>query len=207
MKTLNNTSILNGLLHHDRPTVKYVYKQYFPMVREMVLRSPRSSIADAEDVFMNALEVVYLKIRKGILQLNCQFATYLYAICYRQWCKELRRRNQQLDVELFMKKNYPEIGNDIQYDIEEGEKLNLYRQKFNELTKGSQDILRLSFLGLSGDEIANKLGLSSAAYVYKKCSHCRKKLMHLIRKDVRYFELKESVFKTLPADKYAPYQA
>jgi len=186
---MNNSSILNGLLQHDKQIVEYVYRQFFPRIKEMVLRTPDANNADAEDVFMNSLELIYLKINKGVLQLKCQFSNYLYAICYRKWCKELRRRNRAADPELFVEKFHIEVEKDIQTGIEAQEQLSLYRQKFSELNEISQKMLRLSFTGLSGEEIATKLGLRNATYVYKKCSLSRKKLIYLIRNDARYIEL------------------
>ena len=192
MKNNHSTdSLLNGLLRHDKRVVKFIYKQYFPMIKNMVLKSPNTSTADAEDIFVIGLEAIYVRLEQGELTLDCQFSSFLYEICKRQWSKELRKRNRVIDQKTLEKRLYPHHSeSNIQKCLEEAEKLSLYREQFEKLGNSCKQLLELGFKGFSAGKIAQKMGFRNASYVHKKRCLCRKKLMQLIHKDARFSEIK-----------------
>lgn len=192
---LGNSDILLGLQTHDRSTIKYVMDQYFPMIRNMVMRTAGASSADAEDVFMNGLEAIYLRLAHGPLELSCQFSTFFYAICHKQWCTELRRRKRSHENNEVVHQLYAEADNDAQNCLEVADQMALYHQMFNRLGQRCQQILQLTFSGYSAKDIATKLSLRSANYINKRRSICRRQLLEFIQQDQRYSEITQKLAK------------
>lgn len=183
--------LLAGLKQHNKEVIHYIYQRYFPMISDMVLQSSSLNKADAEDIFVSALEAIYIKLEDKSFKLDCKFSTFLYSICYRQWCKELNKRNKPIKKEQFLQKNHPELDKTVQNCMEEAEKLALYREKFEELGQQCKRLFQLSFSGYSAKDIVLEMGYKSVSYFYKKKSLCRKKLISLIQQDKRFPEIKD----------------
>jgi hypothetical protein len=58
--------IIEGIRRRDKDVLKYVYKQYFPMVRYFIIRN-QGSEEDAEDIFQEAVVAIFERVRKKSL--------------------------------------------------------------------------------------------------------------------------------------------
>ncbi|MGI4869745.1 MAG: RNA polymerase sigma factor [Janthinobacterium lividum] len=68
-----------------------LYRQGFPLVRRYVGRHGGSA-PDAQDVFQDALVILYEQATGGTLVLTASASTYLLSISRNLWHRELRRR-------------------------------------------------------------------------------------------------------------------
>lgn len=88
-------SLLDALL--SKKTTKrdqaweYVYKTYYPMVRELIQKNSGTD-EDATDIFQDGLLVLHRNISNGSFREESSIKTYLYSICKNLWLKELERR-------------------------------------------------------------------------------------------------------------------
>jgi len=86
---------LQQALRTDRErTLTQLYRQTFPVVQRYVLRHSGSA-QDAQDVFHDALIVLYEKAVYGNLVLTAAPSTYLVSVCRNLWYRELDRRRRQ----------------------------------------------------------------------------------------------------------------
>ncbi|WP_118973517.1 RNA polymerase sigma factor [Taibaiella koreensis] len=85
-----DTELLTGLAAGNRESVAAIYKLYHSVLTKWIL-SRGGLEADAEDVFQEALVVLYEKARSPEFCLTCKLSTYLFAICKRLWFKKMER--------------------------------------------------------------------------------------------------------------------
>ncbi|MCC3160655.1 sigma-70 family RNA polymerase sigma factor [Hymenobacter sp. 15J16-1T3B] len=91
---------LRAELLADRPgTLTRLYRRTFPMVERHVRRQGGSA-QDAQDVFQDALLVLYEKAVAGTLTLTAAPSTLLVAISRNLWRREWQRRQQHPHAEL-----------------------------------------------------------------------------------------------------------
>ena len=94
----------NDILEHlqnDRYTkaVKGLYN-CFPAVRQMVV-SNSGNKEDAEDIFQDALLILYKKAKTGEFVLSSSIKTYIVAVAKNLWYAELRRKGKEVITEDF----------------------------------------------------------------------------------------------------------
>ena len=85
-----DTELLEGLARGNRDAVAAIYKLYHSVLTKWILT--RGGLeADAEDVFQEALVVLYEKAKDPEFCLTCKLSTYLFAVSKRLWFKKAER--------------------------------------------------------------------------------------------------------------------
>ena len=99
---LQEVGLLKGLAAGDRKVIEGIYKDHFNMVQSLIVNN-NGSADDAQDIFQEAMVVLYEKVRTGSFELNCQLKTYLYSVSKRLWLKRLQQNSrlwsQEIDPE------------------------------------------------------------------------------------------------------------
>jgi RNA polymerase sigma factor (sigma-70 family) len=186
---LSNEEYLVGIYQHDTKILESIFKDLLPGIERHVLANKGTKEA-AQDIFMDALEVIYRKVDSGRLELTCAFYSYLFAICKNLWFKKLRRKKYQSGVttddwQVLNLGVYPE------QELEQTERYSLYREKFASLGEDCRKILQWFLVdGKSMKEIASLMGFKSDKYARKRKFQCKQKLTEMIKKDDRFDELK-----------------
>ncbi len=91
----SDIELLEGLAAGHRDAVTALYRSYHPvLVRWMLSRGGME--ADAEDVFQEALLVLYEKAQQAEFCLTCKLSTYLFAVSKRLWYKKLAQKGPLL---------------------------------------------------------------------------------------------------------------
>lgn len=85
-----DTELLQGLAAGDRTVVASLYKLYLPVLTKWIM-SRGGLDSDADDVFQEALLVVYEKAKSPEFCLTCKLSTYLFAVSKRIWYKKLEQ--------------------------------------------------------------------------------------------------------------------
>jgi len=180
---LNSSKYLKGLRERDVAVLKEIYASTYPKILKHILAN--SGVReDAEDVFQEALIVLYRKIGQNQLNIERNFESFFFGVCRHIWLKKLSRKQ----------KAFVPIEDNLTFgaweeDLIEVEQYQLYRNKFNSLGGPCQKILQLFFDKKSMKEIAQIMGFASEGYAKKKKFKCQKHLIELIKKDSRYQEL------------------
>lgn len=183
--TTATEQILKGIREHDTKVLKWVFEKNLPPVRRHVLKNSGTA-EDAEDIFMDALEVVYRLLKKNKIHLTCAFGTYLFSICKNLWLKKLRRKK----VEKRVTHNGFDVsipGETPEEEMTNVKRILLYREKLMELPADARRVLEMFyFKGMSMKDIAREMGYSSEGYARKRKYQCMQRLKQLIRDDSRY---------------------
>lgn len=182
---------ITALVENDPRVLNELYSKYAGKIKWMILQN-NGSEAEAADIFQEALLSIYNKAKDGGFTLTCPFEAFLYLVCKNKWLNNLsKKKNQKVtntDTEGF---NY--IGEDNFKQAEacvlQQERNDLLEQKLKEMGQGCQDLLRLSWSGISMDEVAKKLNVTYA-YARKKKSECMAKLISMVRQAPNFNSLK-----------------
>jgi DNA-directed RNA polymerase specialized sigma24 family protein len=57
----SNDWLVNGLMEGKESCIKFIYREYFPMVRSIV-SNHNGNLADAEDIFHDALIIIFHRL-------------------------------------------------------------------------------------------------------------------------------------------------
>ncbi|KAA1243211.1 RNA polymerase sigma factor [Aquimarina sp. RZ0] len=177
--------IFNGIINGDDEVLKSFYKKNFKRIRNFVVMNSGTEV-DSEDVFQDALIVLYQKLKSDPSSIHCSIHTFFYGVCKNIWRSKLRKKS-----------NLPFIGDsdnlildvnaNIIEDIEKQERENLFRKHFLKLNNSCRQILTLYFEGKSVREIA-MITKYSEGNVRKKKFESKKLLMSMIENDPLYRE-------------------
>jgi RNA polymerase sigma factor (sigma-70 family) len=185
MTFYTDEAIIDGLKERDSGIIRYVYKEYYPTIKFLITTNSGTE-TDAEDVFQDALIVLFKKIARKDLILTSSFKTFLYSICRNLWLQRLDRRvfsNEFLEME-----DLSELQDNLYLEQpeEEHEKYRLFQQHFLKLSEDCQKVLQL-FLGKTSlKEIAEIMGFKTEKYAKTRKFMCKEKLKNSIINDPNF---------------------
>lgn len=185
---MNNELFLNGLRDNDDAVIQKIFIDFKgPVIRLLMRKS--ATLVEAEDIFMDALEAIYRKVRKKPFDLeHCTFQTYLTAIWLNHWYRKCRRKKFSAGVtpeELTVLKS----NEDPEQEIFEAERSKLFWDAFHQLGEACRKILQLALIDKQPlMEVGEQLGYTYD-YARKKKSQCQRKLIETIKSDDRFEEL------------------
>lgn len=177
---------IKGVLENDFQVLEKIYSIYLPEVILFVKRN-HGNLDDARDTFQEAIVVIFRKASAPNFELTTTFGGYLYGICRYIWLRQLKKKFRT-EVTLTGNEGYTVVEN-VEEELVELEKRQLFRQKLAEMGEDCRHLLRLFFEGIPLKEIAQKMGYTDD-YVKKKNMLCKQTLASLVRNDRRYQELK-----------------
>ncbi len=182
----NDQRIITGIINGNDKVLNQFYRENIRYIQGYILRNYGNE-QDVEDVFQDAMVVLYQKLRSGVLEINVPITTYFYGICKNTWRNRLRKNKRLIIGEEF------EVYEKTSYDISVGEtehkeKEHLYRKHFQNLSADHRKILHLFFEGKSMKEISLIIGCTEG-YTRKKKFMAKKKLIKMIEGDPCYGEL------------------
>lgn len=187
MQEYKAEEILEGLRNKDTNVLDFIYKNFFQQIKVFINKNSGSD-EDAQDIYQDAVLVIYQKIMNDNLTLNCSFNTYLYSVCRLLWLKQLekRRKSQEYAED---SEEVIELDDGILKLYSSNERYIIYQDHFKKLSQNCQKILELYMARIQLKEIANILGYKSDLYVKKRKHQCKEKLVNSIKNDPRYKEL------------------
>ncbi|WP_106790811.1 RNA polymerase sigma factor [Aquimarina sp. Aq78] len=183
----NDQIIIAGIINGDEKILTCFYKENIRYIQGYILRN-NGNPEDVEDVFQDALVVLYQKLRSGLLELRVPIKTYFYGICKNLWRNRLKKK-KKLILDDGWYRFEEETSEPLITDIENQEREHLYRKHFQKLSTENKKLLSLFFEGRSMKEISKIIG-HSEGYTRKKKFEAKKKLLKMIEKDPMYNELK-----------------
>lgn len=173
----------------DRETIAKLYRDCFPAIEQMILKNS-GEIEDAEDVFQEALVVLYRKVKEGNLVLKCALPTFIYSICKNMWLDRLRRQGRTVGF-IADKQELVDLDSDVIAIIHKNEQYALFQKHFQNLAEGCRKLLTLFFEAKDMKFITKEMGFGSEQYTRKRKFKCKERLVNSIQSDPAYLELKE----------------
>jgi len=81
LKRLTDLEIIQGIRDKDPKVMKFLYDKYYPLVN-MNLSEHSATETEVEDVFQEAIILIYRKIKDGTFQLNTNFKNYFLSVTW-----------------------------------------------------------------------------------------------------------------------------
>jgi len=166
--------------------LKIFYRDNIRYVSRYILDNC-GTIEDVEDIFHDAMVVLYQKIKSGTLEISVPLTTYFYGICKNTWRTRLRKKHRFVTSEDPFN-NKEAVMDSITHTIENEEQEQLYQKHFQRLSRDNKSLMQLYFEGKSCKEISTITGYSEG-YARKKKFEAKKQLLGMIERDPAYREL------------------
>ena len=181
LKKYTSHEILDGITNENREVFLYIRQEVFPQLLKIV-KEKKGSFHDAEELFQEALIVLFKKLRKDKIRLYVNFSTYFIGIC-----KTIHRfKKSEKNIIIDNSDNYLVEEKEIEDLYKESKEFRLYRKYFGELKPRQQEILLASFSGKSYDELYQKFGYKNADVLKTETNRIKKRLMDKITADPEF---------------------
>lgn len=176
-------AILDGISASNNDVLNYIYKKFFPSIR-VFIENNNGNEEDARDLFQEAIIVIYRKMKKEPLVLNCNFKTYIYSICKLLWLKQLEKRKNSSEVS--SGQLLDNRLDEVTQTWEQTERYRLYQKHFQRLGPDCQKVLRMAMGKVPLKDIAKIMGYKGEKYAKKKKYQCKEILVENIKRDNLY---------------------
>lgn len=182
----SDDSFVKAIKENNHRIIHIFYQEYFPLARSIVEKNS-GTYEDSQDLFQDALTVLFEKIRLGKLSLNCSLKTFLYSICKNIWKQRLDRKWRLLYQDEIVSESIEDYeAIPIETNEEEIERKRLYNVHFLSLPPDCQKILQLYYLKTNLKEIAKYMGFKDEFYAKTRKYLCKNMLRKKIMQDPRY---------------------
>jgi RNA polymerase sigma factor (sigma-70 family) len=180
---------IDGLLQNNSNIIQSIYKKFAPKVKNYI-RTNSGDDDQAQDVIQEVLITIYNQAKTNGLQLTCPFDAYFFLLCKRRWLNELKKSSNKEVTLMEENVSIDESVQEMTFQAEFfDEKQYLFDEMFQKLGEKCQEVLKLSFLTKTMEEVAEKLNVTYG-YVRKKKSLCTGQLTEMIQQSNRYKSLK-----------------
>jgi RNA polymerase sigma factor (sigma-70 family) len=182
-RKISDVKIIEGIRLQDDVILNWLYDNYFPAVKNHVLRNS-GSVEDVSDVFQDSIIVLYKQIAEENLNLTTDLKGYFFGIARNVWSAQLRKNQKTTELDI----DIPDDDNE--YNEESGDPLleRVVSRAFQKLKPDQQEILSLFSNGHSYEEIASRMDLKSELYARRKKYLCKEALLNLVKEDPEYQE-------------------
>jgi RNA polymerase sigma factor (sigma-70 family) len=182
----SNQELLNGILRNDTIVLQFIFKNFYSNINFFIKKN-NGDDDDANDIFQEAIIIIYRKLKANDLVLDCTFETYLYSVSRFLWLKQLEKRK----IEKENIKDNHEFNDEIYDDSLEkiadlNDRYKLYQKHFANLGKDCQKILQLYFDKVPLKNIAQIMGFKSEKYAKKRKFYCKEYLIKSVKQDLEY---------------------
>ncbi len=176
---------IDGLIQNNSSIIQSIYKKFAPKVKNYI-RTNSGDDDQAQDVIQEVLITIYNQAKTNSLQLSCPFDAYFFLLCKRRWLNELKKSSNK---EVTLQDENVSIDESVQEMTFQTEvfdsKQSLFDEMFQKLGEKCQEVLKLSFVTKTMEEVAEKLNVTYG-YVRKKKSICTGQLTEMIQQSPRF---------------------
>jgi RNA polymerase sigma factor (sigma-70 family) len=187
MKSYTDEQILKGILRHDNLVLSHIYKQFFYKVSTFIRKNSGNG-DDVNDVFQEAIIVIYRKLKENDLSLeNSSFDVYLFSVCRFLWLKSLaKRKTEREKINEILPYDVDIYDDGFDALVEKNERYLLYQKHFRNISTDCQKILQMFFDKVPIKQIAQVMGFQSEKYVKSRKYKCKELLIERIKQDYEY---------------------
>lgn len=172
--------------------IRYIYntKGFSQKIIQFV-KANSGNMQDGQDMFHEGIIVLDKNIRQDKFRGDSSLSSYLYSICRFLWMNQIRKKAKVDYTEDNQRLDEVEVENPESMTVTD-ERKKILNFVVSQLGERCQKILEMWKLSYSMEEIAEKLGFSSAAMARKNKYRCHKSLMKYLEKHPDMAELLRS---------------
>ena len=122
---------------NDPTVVRMLYKQHFPAVKQYVLQNSGTT-NDAEDMFQEAVTILWLKVKEGSLSPSSEPGAFLYQVAKNKWLDVVRSAAHK-HMRILHDERQPDVYSEMADDTEE--KLARLREVYARLDDKCRQVL------------------------------------------------------------------
>lgn len=176
---------IDGLVQNNSSVIQSIYKKFVPKVKNYI-RTNSGDDDQAQDVIQEVLIIIYNQAKTNGLQLTCPFDAYFFLLCKRRWLNELKKSSNKEVTLMEDNVSTDEPVQEMAFQTETfDERQSLFDEMFQKLGEKCQEVLKLSFVTKTMEEVAEKLNVTYG-YVRKKKSLCTGQLTEMIQQSPRF---------------------
>lgn len=153
--------LLEGLAIQDKNAIESIYKSNFTMIQNLIINN-KGTLNDAEDIFQEAMIVLYQKSIDKEFQLNCQLKTYLYSVSKRLWLKKLQSI-QRFGIQADDVEDFISVESDLQKHQQEQNQFSIMEKAMERIGEPCKSLLEAYYIHRKQmQEIANQFNYTNA---------------------------------------------
>lgn len=186
----NDHRYIEALKNNNATLIDEIYQKWFPEVKNYVAKN-NGDVNDAADLFQEALMAILRRARKGNFELSVPFGGYFYFIYKNKWIDKLRKNKKMRVINNEDERYKDEVATKTiaTQTLEDDGRYQLYKLCFKNLTEACQEVLRLTFEGLSVKVIKERLNFASVNSANQRIHRCRGNLQKIIKAHPKYISL------------------
>jgi RNA polymerase sigma factor (sigma-70 family) len=170
--------LILGIVRGDGRILDAIYKDYYPMIWNFI-RTHGGDEDEAQDIFQEALMVIYDKSKQHDFELSCKLKTYLYSICRRLWLKQLQRNGRHTTPIADVEELVP-VEDDLEWHRMRDVQFSHMEEALGQLGEPCQSILKDFYLqNLSMQAISEKFGYTNPENAKNQKYKCLQRLKKL----------------------------
>jgi RNA polymerase sigma factor (sigma-70 family) len=172
--------IIEYLLNQDQVVFDYLYEIELPKIVKLVIRN-HGSIQNAEDIFQDALMIIYEKICKNDLKIQSSFCGYLYSVAKNIWYKQLQNNN--LNVVFIDDVQHDDMDTSFFVDESIPDNFELIAKVIDSLGESCKALLEYYyFKKMNWVDIAKNMGYSNAGSARNQKYKCVERIKNMLTK-------------------------
>ncbi len=173
--------------------IRFLYKTNTELMRKVIgyIKNNSGNEQDGQDMFHEGIIVLDRNIRNDKFRGESSLNGYLFSICRLLWMNQIRKKGKTDLRDDPMTMDQPELADPEKISLAE-EKKAILEKVLGQLGERCKQILELWKLSYSMQEIADKLGFSSAAMATKNKYKCHKSLMNFLKGHPQIMDLLKS---------------
>jgi RNA polymerase sigma factor (sigma-70 family) len=173
---LSDTEFLAGLRDGDNEILRVLYKKYYHSVLKLVVNNSGSSDA-AQDVYQEAIIVLYENVKKPGFELHCQLQTYIYSVAKRIWLKQLQKQGRTFLIRENEEDEIADVSEDVAHHQTREQNFEKITKSIENLGEPCATLIKDFYVRkLSMDEIAEKFGYTNADNAKNQKYKCMQRL-------------------------------
>jgi len=175
---MNDCIVIEAIRNNKNDkALSILYDHYLPEVKKYI-RSNNGKGEDAEDMFQDALVILYKYIKTGQYDESYSLGGFLMTVCKNLWINKAKKDSRNVRIDKYDMPDH----NDVVDDMITQEREKMVADAMSELGPRCQELLMLSnFEKLSSREIAEKMGFESEDAVKTRKYKCMQRLMEIVK--------------------------
>ena len=174
---------IKALQNNDNQGIRRIYKDFSGGILHWIKKNSGTA-QDAEDIFNEAIIVIFEKVKQEGFELKYPFEKWLFGICRNKWIDRLKKNKQEQEVINDLKTGL-KIEEDLQSEFELLEQEHHRQQKldtaFEQLSDLCKQLLLLIKAGTLPADIAKKLNMNATNTVYRRKNACIDRWQNLFK--------------------------